>query len=192
LKKNQDATKLLKLKSDEVALFNGVNYGTAWNSLASMKKHHGRIKADPRFRQFIADTAKRITDDRAGELIAVRNHANIMHSIAKLGVSAVDLDSIINGMRLKGEWIVKNGDPQAVANTCWAFATLGVHAPSLFAAVDKRGQRLVENGTPQGLSNVCWAFATLGVHAPSLFNAVDKRGEWLVESAKPQEVANTC
>jgi hypothetical protein len=192
LKKEQDAAKLLKLISDEVDRFNGVNYGNAWSSLASMKKHHGGIRSDPRFRRFIADTAKRITDDRAGELLSVQSHANIMHSIAKLGVSALDVHSITSGMISKGEWLVKNGNSQDVANTCWAFATLGVHAPSLFAAVDKNGRWLVETGTQQAVANTCWAFATLGVQAPSLFAAVDKNGWWLVETGTQQAVANTC
>jgi hypothetical protein len=58
---------------------------------------------------------------------------------------------------------VENGDPQHIANTCWAFATLSVHAHTLFDAVDKRGQRLLENGNSQDLANTCWAAVILGL-----------------------------
>jgi hypothetical protein len=58
---------------------------------------------------------------------------------------------------------VENAKPQEVANTCWSFATLGVHAPSFFAAVDKRGEWLVKIGDPQAVSNVCWAAGILGL-----------------------------
>jgi hypothetical protein len=87
---------------------------------------------------------------------------------------------------------VENGKAQHVSNTCWAFATLGIQAPSLFDAVDKSGQWVVKEGTTQAIANICWAFATLGIQAPSLFDAVDKRGQWLVENGTIQNVANTC
>jgi hypothetical protein len=78
-----------------------------------------------------------------------------------------------------------------VANTAWAFATLGVQAPALFDAVDKHGDWLVTEGTPQAVANTVWAFATLGVKASSLFDAVDNRSDWLVKKGNPQNVANT-
>jgi hypothetical protein len=33
-------------------------------------------------------------------------------------------------------WVVKEGLPQDVATTAWAFATLGFNAPNLFAEID--------------------------------------------------------
>jgi hypothetical protein len=80
--------------------------------------------------------------------------------------------------------------PQAVANTVWAFATLGVQARELFAAVDGKVEWLVEEGSPQAVAITAWAFATLGVDAPLLFAAVDKRGAWLVMDGTPQFVPN--
>jgi hypothetical protein len=207
LKKNQEANKLLQLISNESGSFNGVNYGTAWNCLSTMKKHHARINNDPRFKKFIADTAKAITQDIAGERVDVRNHANIIHAVAKLRPQrsypnsfsnndyADSITSITSAMLAKGEWIMETGDQQNVANMCWAFATLGIQASSLsslFAIVDKRGEWLMEKGDPQLVANTCWAFAKLNIKAPSLFDAVDSKGQWLVENAKPQEVANMC
>jgi hypothetical protein len=192
LKVKKDANKLLQLISNKFALFNGVNYGTAWNSLGAMKKHHARIKQDPRFIKFIADTAKRLKVDVAGELINVQSHANIIHAVAKLGVSAVDADGIISAMQAKGEWIVEKGNSQAIANVCWSFATLNVKAPSLFTAVDENGEYFVEKGNSQDLANMCWSLATLNIKAPSFFDAVAINGEWLVKNGEPKHVTNTC
>jgi hypothetical protein len=91
----------------------------------------------------------------------------------------------------RGEWLAEQGTPQAAANVCWAFATLGVQAPSLLSAVNKRGDWLVNDGTPQNVANMCWAFATLGVRAPLLFAAVEERRQWLAEEGTPQNLANT-
>jgi len=88
------------------------------------------------------------------------------------------------------KWLVENGNPQNVANTAWAFASLGVTAPNLFFHVEKEAERLVENGSPQAVSNTAWAFASLGVTAPNLFSHIEEQAEWLVENGNPQNVAN--
>jgi hypothetical protein len=81
--------------------------------------------------------------------------------------------------------------PQAVANTVWAFATLGVQARELFAAVDGKVEWLVEEGSPQAVAITAWAFATLGVEAETLFDAIETRAVWLVEEGDQQAVSNT-
>ena len=53
--------------------------------------------------------------------------------------------------------------PQALANTAWAFATAGVPAPTLFAAVAKEAEPRLGEVNEQGLSNTAWAFAKAGV-----------------------------
>jgi hypothetical protein len=66
---------------------------------------------------------------------------------------------------MRREWLVKEDKPQAVTSTVWAFATPGIEAPSLFAAVDKRGggEWLVKQGAPQAVANTVWAAAILGM-----------------------------
>jgi hypothetical protein len=60
---------------------------------------------------------------------------------------------------------------QSLANTAWAFATAGMRAPGLFAAVavhyEQRCQRMGMFNA-QSLANTAWAFAIAGVTAPGL------------------------
>ena len=49
-----------------------------------------------------------------------------------------------------------------LANTAWAFATLGQPDARLFTALAKEAERRAGNFNPQNLANRAWAFATLG------------------------------
>ena len=51
------------------------------------------------------------------------------------------------------------GQPQELANTAWAFATLGQHDTQLFTALAKEAQRCMGNFNPQSLANTALAFA---------------------------------
>ena len=74
----------------------------------------------------------------------------------------------------------QEGNPQDVANTAWACATLGFEAPNLFAEIERQSKWLVEKGNPQDVANTAWACATLGFEAPKLFAEIERRSEWLV------------
>ena len=84
------------------------------------------------------------------------------------------------------------GDPQNVANTAWACATLGYDAPLLFAEIDRRSKWLVEEGVPQAVANTAWACATLGFKAPNLFVTINQNLGSLIEKGNTQTIANTC
>ena len=92
----------------------------------------------------------------------------------------------------RSNWLVKEGSPQAIANTAWACATLGFEAPNLFAEIDRRSNWLVKEGNPQDVANTAWACATLGFEAPNLFAEIDRHSNWLVKEGSPQAVANTA
>jgi hypothetical protein len=49
-----------------------------------------------------------------------------------------------------------------LANTLWAFATVGARAPTLFGAVAKQSERLAREGNTQNWANAVWAFAAAG------------------------------
>ena len=64
-------------------------------------------------------------------------------------------------------------NPQELANTVWAYATAGVAADALFAAVAEVAVRSRLAGfNPQNLANTVWAFAKTGVAAEALYAAV--------------------
>ena len=49
-----------------------------------------------------------------------------------------------------------------LANTTWAFASLGQLDEKLFAALGKAAQLRMSEFNTQELANMAWAFATLG------------------------------
>ncbi|KAJ1628382.1 hypothetical protein T492DRAFT_156827 [Pavlovales sp. CCMP2436] len=98
-------------------------------------------------------------------------------------------------MRLLGdEAMPRLGEfkPQELANTAWAFATLGTPAPQLFDAIACKSEQRIGEFEPQGLANTAWAFATLGMPAPELFEAIARESEQRIGSFNPQDLANTA
>jgi hypothetical protein len=53
-------------------------------------------------------------------------------------------------------------DAQDLANTAWAFATTGVRAPGLFAALAVHCEHRMGTFNAQDLANTVWAFAIAG------------------------------
>ena len=70
-----------------------------------------------------------------------------------------------------------NFNPQVLANTAWAFATLGQADAQLFTALAREAERRVGNFNPQDPANTAWAFATLGQQDASLFTALSREAE---------------
>ena len=191
-KKSGDMFKLLQIIAKESEAFKGVNLRTAWNSLAAMPaRDRPELKSDPRFAAFIASTEQQIEDNPKVHRDA-KTLSTIIHAIAKLGVPWKDVRGISEQVRSRGTVIAEKGSPQSVANTCWAFAKLGVGAPLLFDVIAKNGAWMVENGNGVEVSNTAWACGKLGVQAPSLFHAIDKQGKSLVQNWQPQAVADTA
>eukprot|EP00965_Chrysotila_dentata_P066696 2208205-Pleurochrysis_carterae.AAC.1 len=51
-------------------------------------------------------------------------------------------------------------NPQELANTAWAYATVGHASPALFEAVSRASMASIGQFNPQDLANTAWAFAT--------------------------------
>ena len=51
---------------------------------------------------------------------------------------------------------------QALANTAWAFATVGEQDEQLFKAVARMAEGRLGKFNAQSLANTAWAFATVG------------------------------
>ena len=85
---------------------------------------------------------------------------------------------------------------QGLANTAWAFATLGQLDAQLFTALAREAERSVDDFNPQELANTAWAFATLGQLDAQLFMALARQAELcggnFVGNFKPQGLANTA
>ena len=61
---------------------------------------------------------------------------------------------------------------QSLANTAWAFATLGQADARLFAALAQEAERRVGDFNPQELANIAWAFAAVRQSDAQLFTAL--------------------
>ena len=127
---------LLEVAEEEQASFNNVNYATVMSQLGRIRSLD---RSDPRFLAFLQALAA-IIDERGLPWIQARSAANIVHAIGKMKLRNPSTKRIL-------EWIskpetaarfVKEGEPQEVANTAWACATLGVEAPKLFAEIEIR------------------------------------------------------
>jgi hypothetical protein len=87
--------------------------------------------------------------------------------------------------------VVTEFDPQAIANTAWAFTTAGHAAPALFDAVANAAAPRLHELNPQELANMAWAFAAAGHAAPLLFDAVTDAAVPRLHGFKPQELSTT-
>ena len=52
-------------------------------------------------------------------------------------------------------------NPQDVANTAWAFATVNYRDEKLFAALARAAERRLREFKAQNVANTAWAFATV-------------------------------
>ena len=62
-------------------------------------------------------------------------------------------------------------NPQALANTAWAFATMSHKDERLFTALAAAAERRMGDFNPQQLANTAWAFATISHKDERLFTA---------------------
>ena len=78
-------------------------------------------------------------------------------------------------------------NPQEVANTPWAFATVKCRDQRLFAALAIAAERRLSEFTGQGLSNAAWAFATVNYQDQKLCAVLARATERRVSGLNVQE-----
>jgi hypothetical protein len=88
---------------------------------------------------------------------------------------------------------IEKFNPQELANSLWAFATLSIEPPPQFLnAWVQKATKDIEKFNSQDLANSLWAFATLGIKPPPQFlNAWVQKATKDIEKFKPQELANS-
>jgi hypothetical protein len=169
--------------------FDAINVATAWNRLgkarATGRERAGFFRGEERTLLQLLQHVERVSFR-----LEARNIAGACYGMARLRFepAAVTISLLGAGaMPRLGEF-----EPQNLANTVWAFATLGVPAPQLFDAIALDSVQRIGNFKPQELANTAWAFATLGVLAPQLFEAIARESEQRIGSFIPQGLANTA
>jgi len=79
-----------------------------------------------------------------------------------------------------------------LANTLWAFSTVGYADAELFRVAALQTEKVLGNLKPQEISNVAWAFAKAQLENPRLFQALALESMSKVEAFTPQALANTA
>ena len=69
---------------------------------------------------------------------------------------------------------MRDFNSQGLANTAWAFATVGCKGGQLFTALAVVAERHMRDFNSQDLANTAWAFATVGHKKEQLFAAFRK------------------
>ena len=80
---------------------------------------------------------------------------------------------------------------QSLANTAWAFATVGHEYKALFPALARAAQPRPGECNAQELANTAWAFATVGQVDDALFAALARAAESRLGSFNAQDLANS-
>ena len=70
---------------------------------------------------------------------------------------------LFTALAREAERHVGNANPQNLANTAWAFATLGQLDSRLFTLLAREPECRMSEFNPQNLANTAWAFATLSI-----------------------------
>jgi len=122
LGRQKDWNGLLELIIEEQINLNNVNYATTMSQLGRISSFD---KSDPRFLSFL-NVLTLVLEKRGLSWMGVRETANIVHAIAKMGLQNQSTRHIFDWVSQPevATQLVNEGNPQAVANTAWAFATL--------------------------------------------------------------------
>ena len=118
---------LLQVHKKDKIKFNHVNYSTIMSQLARIRNLDTRDTID----------------------CVLSKIARILHYLS-MPLRSLTLQ---HPNSRNAHWLLLNGKQQDIANSVWAFATLGVKAPKLFEGLDHESDRLVRDGTPQAISN---------------------------------------
>jgi hypothetical protein len=91
------------------------------------------------------------------------------------------LDALANKARLRIDYF----NPQNLATTAWAFATLNHETPSLFDAIARSAQERINDFSPQDFANTAWAFAVFNIDTNSAVTDADSQFAQTLLSTDP-------
>ena len=159
IKECKNSGDFLQLLSQQGAAFDHIHVSAAWSKFKSMQRG-----ADRGTRIEVVRTLQALTESQMPKMDG-RGVSNILHAIAK--AKAADTGSmkqLVNKLMAKATPVSQSFDPQAVANTVWALATMGVTPDEkLLRAMQGRATAVAEEFDPQAVANTVWALDTMGV-----------------------------
>ena len=98
------------------------------------------------------------------------------------------LGELFAAISKEGEWRLDEFNAQDLANTGWAFATVGQQDEQLFKALAKMAERRLDQFNAQELANTAWAFKKAGIWMPELMQKFYAATSQLVEHSYPEDL----
>ena len=148
---------LCELIQARVAEFNHVNVATAWRKLLQSRRDgvHNRVM-EGALQALEAAALRRMDAFEAQEV------ANILHIMAKTRYRPWD-PAVVPKLEGRAEAVAGTFNAQNVANTLWAYVTMG-RAPGagLMRALEGRAEAVAGTFKEQEVANTLWAYATMG------------------------------
>jgi len=183
----QDSRDLCALIDAHAAEFNDVNVVTAFRKLLQSRREGLPSGVVERALQALEAAALRRID--AFEAQAV---ANILHIIAKTRYRPRD-QSLVPQLEGRAEAVAGTFKAQAVANTLWAYATMGREpGAGLMRELEGRAEALAGTFNAQDVAITLWAYATMGREpGAGMMRELEGRAEALAGTFNAQGVANT-
>ena len=105
------------------------------------------------------------------EQVGARELANVAYGgagvwksvgVGKSGSFRASLSELFTAIAKEAKHSLDQLNAQELANTAWAFATVGQKDELLFNALARMAERRLDQFNVQGLANTAWAFATVG------------------------------
>jgi hypothetical protein len=169
--------------------FDEINVATSWNRLGKVR---GPSRERTDFFRMEESTLLQLLQhtERVSPRLGARGIANACYGMARLGFEPARATMHLLGAEAMPR--LDEFDAQGLANTAWAFSTLGITDHQLFEAIARESKQHIGSFTTQNLANTAWAFATRGVPVPQLFEAIARESEQRIGSFDARETAITA
>ena len=183
----QGASELCTLIEARVAEFGHVNVATALRALLQARRDGVPRKVVERALQALEAAALRTIDAFGAQQIC-----NTLHIMAKTRYRPWDL-TLVPELEGRAEALAGTFNAQNVANTLWAYATMGREpGAGVMKGLEGRAEALGGMFNAQNVANLLWAYATMGREpGVGMMRALEGRAEALAGTFNAQEVANT-
>ena len=184
IKQASTVEELLQLHELHSTAFDDIHISATWTKLKNL---NGRL-SESGLKTLVRHTLQMT---KKGEMGA-RQMANVAHAVVKCALRGTTLNNLFDALASASVARVREFNPQALANTAWAYATAGHAAPQLLDALASASAARVREFNPQELANTAWAYATAGHAAPQLLDALASASVARVREFNPQNLANTA
>jgi len=188
IKESKNTQDLNQLLLQQKATVNHIHVSAAWSKFKTMRRG-----GDRRTRIGLLLVLQELTESQMQNMDG-RQVANILHAITKgKAAGTASIKQLVQKLMAKATTVSQSFEPQHVANTVWALATMGVTPDAgLLRAMQVRATAVAGEFNPQNVANTLSALAKMGVTPDAgLLRAMQVRAMALAGEFTPQAVSNT-